>query len=138
MEKRFLVTTDGSGYADKAVKEALKQAKQEKADLYVLSVVDQQVLEEPGLSAAELVTIETEDKYHECMEEIKKKASDEGIDIECEIRHGVPHELILKYADEIDADVIFMGLHGDSGSHLGGVGERVVEKTDKDVEVVEP
>lgn len=60
-----------------------------------------------------------------------------GVEVEGTHRHGVPHELILEYADDVDAVTIVVGQHGDHTKHLGGVGRRVAEESDREVVVVE-
>lgn len=56
------------------------------------------------------------------------------------IRDGVPHRVILDYADEHGADVVVMGTHGRTGrdklTSLGSVTERVIENAKRPVLVV--
>ena len=49
------------------------------------------------------------------------------------VRRGDPHETIIEYADDVDADVIVMGTHGRTGLDrrvLGSVTERTVRLSD--------
>ncbi|MFC7027366.1 hypothetical protein ACFQH8_07340 [Halomicroarcula sp. GCM10025710] len=43
---------------------------------------------------------------------------------------------MLEYADEVDADVIVVGEHGDHEEHFSGVGKKVASTYDRDVVVV--
>lgn len=138
MYRTILVPSDGSEYAEEAARQAIALATEHGAALHVLSVVDRRVHDEPGLSSEELVTIEAEDLYHDCVSELRDRAATVGIDVECAVRHGIPHEAIAEYAEEIDADVILVGAHGDHHTHLGGIGRKVRRATDREVRVVDP
>ena len=89
------------------------------------------------MSTEALVTIEAEDRYGDCLADVERRAADAGVDVECEVAHGVPHDTILAYADRIDADVVLLGAHGDHETHIGGVGRKVRRGTDREVRVVE-
>jgi nucleotide-binding universal stress UspA family protein len=137
MSATVLLATDASERSRRAEDRAIEIATERDADLRVLCVVDRRVVTEPGLSAAEAVTIEAEDRGHECIRALCQRAREAGIEAAGETRHGVPHELVLDYADEIDADVIVVGEHGDHAGHLGGVGRRVLAESDREVVVAE-
>jgi nucleotide-binding universal stress UspA family protein len=64
-------------------------------------------------------------------------AAGRDIHVEGDTRHGIPHEVILGYADEIDADLIVVGEHGSHEEHFSGVGRKVREGSHRDVRVVE-
>ena len=133
----ILVATDGSEHADRAVRRAVALAREHGARLHALAVVDRRVREEPGMSTEALVTIEAEDRYGDCLADVERRAEGAGIDVECEVAHGVPHDAILAYADRIDADVVLLGAHGDHETHISGVGRKVRRGTDREVRVVE-
>lgn len=134
-----LLATDGSEYARRAADRAIDLTADRDATLYVLCVVDRQKFDEPALSSDELATIAAEDYARECLEEITDTATEAGVPVVSEHRHGTPHETILEYADAVDADVIVMGEHGEHGEHgghLGGVGRTVAARADREVFVV--
>lgn len=57
----------------------------------------------------------------------------DDIETETVVRSGDPHEVILDYADDADADVIVMGTHGRTGLDrylIGSVTEKVVRLSD--------
>lgn len=136
MTNAILLATDGSEYAHAAAERAVELADQRGVSLYVLCVVDKRKLSEPGLSSMEYETIQAEDHGHECLKEVSSIAEEAGITIEGDVRHGVPPELIMEYADDIDADTIVIGEHGDHAEHLSGVGQQLVDNSDREVLVV--
>jgi nucleotide-binding universal stress UspA family protein len=136
MGATILLATDGSEHGHRAAERAIELAAEREGELHVLCVVDRRVVDEPGLSSAEAVTIDAEDHGHDCVEEICQRAAEREVAAAGETRHGVPHELILDHARDIDADVIVIGEHGDHHTHLGGVGEKVLARSDREVVVV--
>ncbi|MFB6172198.1 MAG: universal stress protein [Haloarculaceae archaeon] len=133
----ILLATNGSGYAQRAAEHAIDLAREREATLHVLCVVDQQKFDEPALSSGELATMEAEDYGHNCVAEVVEQAERAGVPVEGVTRHGVPHETILAYADEVDADVLVLGERGDYDKHFAGVGRDVVTGTDREVVVVD-
>lgn len=133
----ILLATDGSEYARQAAKRAIELAEEREATLYVLCVVDQRRFDDPALSSAELATIYAEDHAVVCVSEVTDMAEDSNVSVEGDTRHGIPHEVIREYADEIDADLIVVGEHGAHEEHFSGVGQRVLEESDREVRVIE-
>lgn len=131
-----LLATDGSEHARRAAERAIEVASERGVTLHVLCVVDQRVHSEPGLSTDELSTIAAEDHGHDCVAEVSSMAADSDVTVEGDVRHGTPHELVMEYADEIDAEAVVVGEHGDHSEHLGGVGRRLVEESPREVIVV--
>ena len=133
----ILLATDGSEYARQAATRAIELAEKREATLHVICVVDQRRFDEPALSSAELATIYAEDHATVCVKEVTQMAEDSAVTVEGDTRHGIPHEVILEYADDVDADVIVIGEHGDHDKHFSGVGRKVTELADREVIVVE-
>ena len=133
-----LLATDGSEYARRAAERAIEVASDNDADLYVLCVVDRRVHGEPGLSTEELSTIEAEDVGHDCVKEVRSMVGERAVDVSVEgaVRHGLPQEVIIEYAEEVAADLIVIGEHGDHRQHLGGVGRHLVAESPYEVRVV--
>jgi nucleotide-binding universal stress UspA family protein len=136
MAAPILLATDGSDDARRAAERAVALAGERGVPLHVLCVVDRRVHDEPGLSSTELVTMEVETHGHDCVAEVSRMAERAGVEVAGDFRHGVPHELVLEYADETDAGAIVIGEHGDHDRHLGGVGRRLVAESDREVIVV--
>lgn len=132
----ILLATDGSDPARRAERRAVELARERGATLHVLCVVDRRTNDEPGLSSAELRTIAVEDAGHRCVQSVREMAGDAAA-VEGTVTHGIPHELILEYAEALDADTIVLGAHGDHRSHLGGVARRVETEADREVILVD-
>lgn len=133
----ILVPTDGSERAEEAVEVAFRLAEEQDAAVHSLFVVDTFLYGEPALSSVELFIDEIKDQGWDLLSEVVGRGSERGLDIVREIRHGEPHEVIVEYADEIDADLIVMGYQGQTHrKHRGTVVEHVLEATDRHVLVI--
>jgi nucleotide-binding universal stress UspA family protein len=131
----IVLATDGSEYADTAAREAISLARDHDATLHVICVVDRRKYSEPTLSSAELMTIGAEDHADSCVATVAEMAG-EDVTVDGVTRHGVPHETILDYAAEVDADSIVVGEHGDHKKHFSGVGRRLEATSDREIVVV--
>jgi len=63
----------------------------------------------------------------------------DGLDLTTAVEVGVPHSVILEYADDHDVDLVVMGTHGRTGVErylLGSVAEKVVRLADQPVVTV--
>lgn len=134
----ILLAIDGSEYAVEAAREAIDLAADRNAPLHVLCVVDRRRFDDPALSAAELATIYAGENAETAVNEVVAKATDRDVTATGEIIHGIPHEEILEYAGDVDAEVIVIGQHGDHSKHFAGVGRKVSKQADRQVLVVEP
>ena len=143
MYESILLPTDASTGMDRAVEHAIGAAKEYGATLHVLYVVDtdtyssysgdEYVHEFEGLESA------LEQAGEDAIEEIVDAADAEGVETETGVRHGVPHEEILAYADEADIGLTVLGSKNRSGKYrrlLGSVAERVTRMADRPVTVV--
>lgn len=64
-----------------------------------------------------------------------------GVEVETSVRHGKPHQEIIRYALEVGAETIVVGTHGRTGlghAVLGSVAERVARYAACDVVVAKP
>ena len=132
----IVLATDGSEYARRATEHALNLAEREDAMLHVLCVVDQRKFNEPALSSAELATIYAEEHAVLCTKEVTEMAQERNIPVHGDVRHGLPHEVILEYAEDVEADLIVIGEHGEHTEHFAGVGKKVTERAECEVAVV--
>ena len=143
MYERLLLPTDMSAGIDRGIEHAIDAAGRYDAELHVLYVVDadayssypgdEYVHEFEGLESA------LEKAGGHAVEEIAERAADAGLSTETEIRHGVPHEEILAYADEADVGLIVVGSKNRSGEYrrlLGSVAERVARLSERPVTIV--
>lgn len=146
--KNILVPTDFSSYADQALKQAIDIAKQYKAKIYLLHVIDdgfqqcavdycldeaivQQVYRESIKKAGEKLT-----------EEVKRIVSDhKDIEIVFDTIRGIPYEKILKEQKEKNIDLIVIASHGKTGilkQLMGSVADKVIKGAKCPVIVVKP
>jgi nucleotide-binding universal stress UspA family protein len=136
--ERILLATDGSDYARAAAEYAIDLAAEEGAVLDAICVVDRRRFADTALSSAELAAIKGADDAALSVSAVREMAAAKGVEVRGDTRHGVPHEVILAYADEVDADRILVGEHGDHDHHFSGVGRELREHADREVRVVRP
>lgn len=130
MYKKILVPTDGSEFAQKAEKHALFLAKTTDADIYALSVTENNFvnglpLDDEVYQLNQLLKQRSEDNIKE-FEEMDETS---GIKFHGIIREGSPAKTILEVAKEEDIDLIVIGSSGKSGFDrfiMGSVAEKVV------------
>ncbi|WP_394741924.1 universal stress protein [Natronococcus roseus] len=140
MYDRILVPTDGSEYAEDAAERAFDLAETTDAAVHVVCVVEQGPLGSvrlPGddASAADAFA----ERAEEFVARLAERARERGLEVETEIREGVPVRELLDYADEVDADAVVMGTRGRGGVSrmmLGSVTDGVIREGDVDVLVV--
>lgn len=139
MYDTILVATDGSGSANRAVTHALDQAEHHDAMLHAIFVVDTERFTEPALSSIELDTIKIEDWGSDLLEKLADRAADLGVNVQTRCCHGKPYREIIRFGDEVDADMIVLGYQGHSHSaanQIGSVTDRVVKHAGRPVLVV--
>jgi nucleotide-binding universal stress UspA family protein len=142
---KILVPSDGSKTAKKAAVYAVDLAKQLKASIIILSVIDQRSLIAKTVSASETprhIIEPIEDYLKEAAEgyagEIKKLCDKKGVAARISIKTGHPVEEILKEAKRSKTDIIVMGSHGRSAlsaTVLGSVSYGVIHH-DKSIHVL--
>jgi len=141
MISKILVPTDGSKTAQKAAMYALSLAKQLKASVIVLSVIDKRSFmgqTVPAGKTSRHVIEPIEDYLREAAEgyagEIKKLCDKNGVQSKTVITAGHPVEGIVKEAARAKANLIIMGSHGKSPlavAVLGSVTYGVIHKETK-------
>jgi nucleotide-binding universal stress UspA family protein len=145
MISKILVPSDGSKTAQRAGEYAVGLAKQLKASMIVLSVIDQRSLIAQTAPASQTArhTIEPlEDYLKEAAEgyagEIKKLCDKSSVASTTVIKTGHPVAVIVKEAKRSKADLIVMGSHGRSAlsaTVLGSVSYGVIHN-DKSIPVL--
>ena len=136
MISKILVPSDGSKTAKKAAAYAVDLAKQLKASIIILSVIDKRSFTAQTVPASETArhTIEPiEDYLREAAEgyagEIKKLCDKSGVASKVSIKMGHPVEEIVKEAKRSKVNLIVMGSHGRSAlsaTVLGSVSYGVI------------
>jgi universal stress protein A len=118
---KILVPTDFSEYSDKALRQALDIAAQYGAKVYVLHVVHEQIRQcavDYCLSPAEVERAENqlvEAAKQNLTKQLAKFTPAQGIEVTGDVRHGVPHDEILKEEAARGIDLIVIASLGRSG-----------------------
>jgi nucleotide-binding universal stress UspA family protein len=141
MISKILVPTDGSKTAQKAGKYAVGLAKQLRASIIVISVIDKRLLVSRTVSVGRslpAVAESVDDYLREAAERyaggIKKLCEQKGVKSKVAIKPGHPVEEIVKEAENAKVDLIIMGSHGQSAlvaATLGSVTYGVIHKDTK-------
>jgi nucleotide-binding universal stress UspA family protein len=136
MYQKILFATDGSRFAEEALRDAIQLAKLGNGSIRVVSVV-----ESPGFHGTpEAMALYETEMYRSLQGELErvargaveraaKAAQDAGLAASTSMREGVPSDEIVKDAKEWGADCIVMATHGRSGIGrfvLGSCAGRVV------------
>jgi nucleotide-binding universal stress UspA family protein len=137
MIRKILLGYDGSAQSQKALDAALDLAKQYKAELFILTVVQPP---EFGDDVEAEAVIENSRVYHEkLLASTKPLVQESGVSTHYEVAVGHPAEQIVYYADRQDADLIVVGHRGRSKFArllLGSVSKHVVQYAERQVLVV--
>lgn len=121
MFETIMVPTDGSKCSLKAEDIAISIAKNFKAKLVVVHVIDEkliypfEVLEEEG---------------NTILDEAARKGKDEGVDVEQVLIVGSPAHDMEKIVEKTGADLVVIGTHGKTGIRkilMGSVAESTVK-----------
>jgi nucleotide-binding universal stress UspA family protein len=118
---RILVPTDMSGHADKAILQAFEIARQFGADVFMLHVVQdhvQQCTADYCISvelASDLQTQLLEGARKALQKQAEKLSAEDTAKSVLDIKTGVPHDEILKEADERNIDLIVISSLGTTG-----------------------
>ena len=143
--KKILYPTDFSESSLEALKYAVGFARDFKARLVLMHVVNEKIFSE-GLSLARAAAPEALEQEMVAEADLQLKAlipADErrGLDWEMVILKGMPFLEIIRYAKVNDVDLIVIGTHGRSGmEHIifGSTAEKVVRKAPCPVLSVKP
>lgn len=143
--KRILVPTDFSAYSDNALREAVDIAKQNKAKIYLLHVVDDGIrqcavdycLDEEAFQA--ILKESQKNAIDKLQQEAEKIAGNDNVEIEFETIRGIPYEVILKEEESKNIDLIVIASHGKTGilkNLLGSVVDKVSKRAKSQVLLV--
>jgi nucleotide-binding universal stress UspA family protein len=129
--KKILVPTDGSDHSTRAAEYAISIAKTHDAQIMVVYVVDEVVIDKFS-KGAERENVERElkndgQRYANYILNLAEKA---GVKATSITTKGRPFEQITGFAKGLEMDLIVMGTYGHRGAErilLGSVAERVIE-----------
>lgn len=148
MYSNILLTTDGSEAAEKATPYAIELAEAFDATLYVLYVVDTDAMSY-SLGAEQVDRVragrfaemtEVHERAAAAIDRIRDHTDETAVEMEPVIEVGNPVDVIVRFAEESDIDVIVMTSQGRGGvarTFLGSVTERVARSTTIPVLVVD-
>ncbi|MFP4589904.1 MAG: universal stress protein [Halobacteriales archaeon] len=139
MYETILIAFDGSEPSRRALEHAFLEASGHDATLHAVYVVDTHRYAEPALSASELRTDAIEEWAKSELEAIEAEGADRGVAVETACRHGTPHQTIVAYADDIDADLVVLGYQGHGHrrhGRMGSVTDRVIQQLTRPALVV--
>jgi nucleotide-binding universal stress UspA family protein len=143
-DMRFLVATDGSAEADAAVRYAAKHAIALDATLEIVHVLTPETelvggeIVLPGGDKAVKMGEETLREAQELTADVAE-ATGGGPPVETRLLTGAPADAVVEYADEADADAIYVGHRGLSEERelvVGSVAKSVVDKASVPVTVI--
>lgn len=143
--QRILFATDLSEPASHAQKYACSLAEQFRAELHVLSVIQDVALVSPDPNVPWVIPASSLDEVQRSLEQSLAQVPDAawsaGKPVVRVIRTGAPYAEIVEYAKEANIDLIVIGTHGRSGilhALLGSVAEKIVRKSPCPVLTVPP
>lgn len=131
MYKHIMLAVDNTPASDLALNEAIQFAKNQKAKLYIIHVVD--TLYEGDVDRESFVEL-TKKEGEKILKAIKKRLGRTKIEFELKLSELTPSksqvaEQLVHEADKCAADLLIMGTHGYSGlNHIlsGSVAEEVI------------
>jgi nucleotide-binding universal stress UspA family protein len=129
------VGTDGSATADEAVRQAAEVARRFGAKLVLLSAFqdsasapdDDIELQWATSSSARVRTI---------LDQLREEIAQDGIECEARAEEGDPAEVLVRLADECEADLLVVGNRGMKRRVLGSVPNSVTHKAGCSVLIV--
>jgi len=129
--QKILVATDGSSSSMRAAEYAIGVAKMLNAQIKVIYVIDEIVLEQVSkVAERENVEKELQEDGRRSTNYVVGLAEKEGIKADSLIAKGRPFEQIVHSAKELNMGLIVMGTYGRKGAErilIGSVAERVIE-----------
>lgn len=142
MAQTIVVGTDGSGPAERAVREAIDIAARDGAKLHIVTAFpDPAMFQERIATGATPVDVNLRDVAESVVMRHVQEADAKGVEVETHAREGNPAEAILDTANEVKADLIVVGNRGLSGIKrflLGSVSQKVSEHAHCNVMIVRP
>ncbi|MBK4738602.1 universal stress protein [Noviherbaspirillum pedocola] len=140
MYKRILVAIDGSATSERALKEALKLAKNSGGQLRIVHVVDLAGMIYPEyIGPSSDIWASLLKQGHELLDGARRAAANAGVPAEIsQLENSTPGnrvaQLIVQEADAWPADLLVAGTHGRRGTSrvfLGSVAEQIARISNK-------
>lgn len=138
MARKIAVGFDGSDGAWKALREAVRLTRLEKAELWIISI--EELPRYPGAPSEVKEEKEAANHYlHKLHQEAAALANSEGVTVYTETRIGHPARGLVDYIAERTIDLLVLGHSGHSrlwGAFLGATADKVVRHASCSVLVV--
>lgn len=138
---KILVPTDGSKAAVDAADEAFDLADQLDAEVLVVSVVEDALVDDKIYGNPPADVERVREIATNATEDLVEEAESRGIDADPVVVQGSPASEVIEQAEKSGADMIAMGTHGRSGLDrvlLGSVADKVVRQADVPVLTIRP
>ncbi|KUG19642.1 hypothetical protein ASZ90_010634 [hydrocarbon metagenome] len=130
MVRKILVAIDGSQPAGRALDSAIEEAKRWNAELHAVYVIETGLFSSlPMDNTLEVLYSLMQNEGEDILNSSREKAEAAGVGLSTHIKHGHAGNEIISLAEDLGADLIFLGSHGKSGVDrlfLGSVTEHVV------------
>jgi nucleotide-binding universal stress UspA family protein len=118
MYKRILVPVDGSPASDQGLAEAIELARQLKARLRLVHVVEPWVMATAETGTIHQVAETIRSAGAEVLKDCEKRATNAGLEVDAELVEtigGSAGDVIVKNAKEANVDLVVCGTHGRRG-----------------------
>jgi len=134
---RFIVAVDGSDESDEALRYAVSLAEPLEAEVEIVHVIKPGIYSDEGRVLIEDMS-DAEERADSVLADAERVAGKEGFEVETESLYGDAAEEVAGYAEETDADAVFVGHRGVSTEHdaVGSVAQELVRKASVPVTVV--
>ena len=132
--RRIVCAVDFSEFSDYALTYATEFANVFGAELHLIHVLELPFMPTyamAGLPELSVPTDQLEEQARQHMDELTKKTQAEHANVTGVVRIGSAFLEIIRYAQELSADLVVVGTHGRTGlTHMiiGSVAEKVVRK----------
>jgi nucleotide-binding universal stress UspA family protein len=129
--QKILVPTDGSEHSIRAAEYAISVAKTHNAQVMLVYVVDEVVIDQFSKAAErDVVEAELKNDGQRFIHYVVALAEKEGVKSTSMLIKGRPFEQIVNITKNFDIDLVVMGTYGRRGPErilIGSVAERVIE-----------
>ncbi len=129
--QKILVPTDGSEHSIRAAEYAISVAKTHNAQVMLVYVVDEVVIDQFSKAAErDVVEAELKNDGQRFIHYVVGLAEKEGVKSTSMLVKGRPFEQIVNITKSFDIDLVVMGTYGRRGPErilIGSVAERVIE-----------
>jgi len=135
---RFIVAVDNSDESDEAVEHAASLAEPLGAEVVLVHAITPEIYSDEGQVLIEDMS-DAESRAEGVLADSREVAEEAGTEVTTESLYGDAAEEVAEYADETDADGVFVGHRGVSTEYedvVGSVAQQLVRKATVPVTVV--